>query len=349
MSQDISMKNTKKELIEMIEKMQKKMGEKEKSTLNPEKVKTEAKTKEVLKKAEEVTSSDLSTHINGLKVAINQELSTLADKIESEAKKYTIIQESINLKQAELTEIYEIENQASSLAAIIESNHQAKEVFEADISLKRERLEKEIRDTRSSWEDEKKIYKEIQAEKKKNNEKEHKREEDEYAYNLQRSRAIEENTFSDKLAVVEKEIKEKKEQIDRLVEEKTTSLNTREQQIIEREKTMDKLEKNVSNFPKEMEAAIAAAIEKKENEITTFFEQEKALLSKGYEGEQKVLEAKISALESLTKDQSKQIEKLNSQQEKAYQQVQDIAARAVAGASERPQSITVKAVEREAK
>lgn len=349
MTQDISMKNTKKEMIEMIEKMQEKMSEKEKSTLNPQKVRTEAKAKEVLKKAEEVTGSDLTTHINGLKVSINQELSALAEKIDSEAKKYTIIQESINLKQAELAEIYEIEKQASSLAAIIESNHQAKEVFEADISLKRERLEKEIRDTRSSWEDEKNISKEIHTEKKKVNEKERKREEDEYAYNLQRSRAIEENNYTDKLAVLEKEIGEKKEQIDRLVEEKTNSLNTREQQIIEREKGIDKLDKTVSNFPKELESAINAAIEKKEKEITTFFEQEKALLSKGYEGEQRVLETKISALESLTKDQAKQIDKLNSQQEKAYQQVQDIAARAVTGASERPQSITVKAVETEAK
>ena len=38
---------------------------------------------------------------------------------------------------------------------------------------------------------------------------------------------------------------------------------------------------------------------------------------KGFEGEKNVLKAKIEALESLTKDQGKQIEKLNNQQEKA--------------------------------
>lgn len=62
----------------------------------------------------------------------------------------------------------------------------------------------------------------------------------------------------------------------------------------------------------------------------------------------KVLEAKISALESLVKDQAKQIEKLNNQQEKAYQQVQDIAAKAaVKGVTGRPQAITVKTAERD--
>ncbi len=347
MTQDVSMKNTKKELLEIIGKMQRELSEKEKSMLNPEKVKAETKTKEVLRKAEEVTSSDLTVQINNLKAAINLELASLAEKIELEAKKYTILQESVDLKQAELEEIYGIEKQAASLAAILESNRQVKEQFEAEMALQREKLEREIRETRAAWEEEKKSYKEALAEEKKNREKERKREEEEYGYNLQRSRAIEENNFADKLAAIEKEIADKKEQIDKYVEEKNTLLKEREQQIIEREKTMVQLEKEVENFPKELETAIHSAIEKKENELTTLFHQEKALLSKGYEGEQKVSEAKIFALESLVKDQAKQIEKLNNQQEKAYQQVQDIAAKAVTGASERPRSITVKAAERE--
>ncbi len=347
MTQDVSMKNTKKELLEIIGKLQKEMSEKEKNMLNPEKVKAETKTKEVLKKAEEVTRSDLTSQINNLKAAINREFSVLAEKIESEASKYTILQESINIKQAELEDIYGIEKQAASLAAILESNRQVKEKFEAEMTLQREKLDREIRETRAAWEEEKKSYNEALKEEKKNSEKEQKREEEEYTYNQQRSRGIEENNFADELAGIEKEIADKMEQIDKHVEEKTALLNDREQQIIEREKTMDQLETEVENFPKELETAIHSAMEKKDNELTTLFHQEKALLAKGYEGEQNVFEAKNYALESLVKDQAKQIEKLNNQQERAYQQVQDIAAKAVTGAAERPQAITVKAVERE--
>jgi hypothetical protein len=347
MIQDVSMKNTKKELLDIIEKIQREMNEKEKRLLNPEKVKKEAKVKEVILEAEKITSSDLSTTIHDLKVAITQELSDLAEKIEVEAKKYTAIQESIELKQAELEEIYGIEKHAASLAAILESNSHVKEQFETKMSQKREKLEDEINETRSTWENEKKNYKENLTEEKKNKEKERKREEDEYKYNLHRSRAIEENNFADKLAMLEKEIEEKNEKIEKHVEEKTALLNDREQQIIQREKTMGELEKSVRSFPGELDKSINSAIKKKENELTTFFNQEKALLTKGLEGEQKVLEAKIAALESLVKDQAGQIEKLNNQQEKAYQQVQDIASKAVTGAAERPQAITVKMTERD--
>ncbi len=349
MTQDVSMKNTKKELLEIIQHMQKEMRAKEESKLNPEKVKTEAKAKEIITKAEEVTKSDLTSKIDGLKMAINKELTSLADKIESEAKKYTVVQEAIELKQAELKEIYGIEEQAASLAAILESNHQVKANFKTEMAAKREQLEKEIRETRQAWDEEKKSHKDAMAEENKIQDKERNREEEEYTYTLQRTRAIEQNVYQDKIAAIEREIDEKKEQTDKQNEEKTARLKEREQRISEREITMEHLEEKVENFPKELQDTVDLAVERKETELTTLFQQEKALLTKGYEGEHNVLEAKISALESLVQDQTKQIEKLTNQHEKAYQQVQDIASKAVVGAAERPQSITVKAIEGERK
>jgi len=346
MDQDISMKNTKKELLEVIEKMQREVAEKEEQKLNPEKVKTEAKKRETIKKAEEITKSDLSAQIHELKIAINGELSTLAESIESEAKKYTVIQDSIALKQSELEEIYGIEKQAASLAVILESQNQVKEEFQAEMSQKREKLALEIATTKASWELERKDYKESLAEEKSKTEKERKRDEDEYQYSLQRSRALAEDDFADKIATLEKEISEKKEQLDKHVQEKTVSLDDRTRQFVAREENMDELEAKVAGFPAELEATINSTIKQKEKELTAIYEQEKALLTKGFEGDHKVFEAKISALESLVKDQAKQIEKLSNQQEKAYQQVQDIAAKAVTGASERPQAITVKTVEK---
>lgn len=347
MAEDISMKNTKKELLEVIENMQREINKKEQSLLNPEKVKKEAVTKEVIKQAEEITGSDLTTQIHNLKVGITQELSELADKIAFEAKKYTVLQEAIQSKQAELDEIYGIENHAASLAAIIESNNYVREQFETEMTQQREKFEKERKETRAAWEDEKKDYKETVAEEQKGRAKERKREEDEYQYSIQRSRSLAENNYADKVAALEKEIEEKKETLDKHIEEKTALLNDREKQLILREQTMETLERSVDNFPVEQETAVNSAIERKEQELTTSFAQEKALLTRGADGDQRVLETKISALESLVSDQAKQIEKLNTQQEKAYQQVQDIAAKAVTGAAERPQNITVKTVERD--
>lgn len=56
-TEDLSMKNTKKELLEAIHKMQQETALREKSKLNPEKVKTETKIRETTKKAEEISES----------------------------------------------------------------------------------------------------------------------------------------------------------------------------------------------------------------------------------------------------------------------------------------------------
>ena len=220
-------------------------------------------------------------------------------------------------------------------------------VDETDITHQREKLEDEIKETQTTWENKKKDYKETQIEEQKTRAKERKREEDEYTYNLHRSRSLEENNYADKLTALEKEIEGKRETIDKHVEEKTVLLNDREQLLAQREQTMETLERSVESYPTELKTAVNSAIEQKETELSTSFNQEKALLTKGAEGDQKVLETKISAFESLVSDQARQIEKLNNQQEKAYQQVQDIASKAVIGAAERPQAITVKTVERD--
>lgn len=348
MTQDPSMKNTKVELLDIIDKMQQEIADKEKTMLKPEKLKKQVKAREVVEQTEQITKTDVSTQIHNLKMTVVDELSDLAEKIQSKAKKYTLIQEAIELKQAELEEIYGIEKHAATLAAILESNNRVKEEFDEEMRMKQEELEQQISETRAAWAVEKKNYQADLAEEKKKTEKDHKREEDEYSYNLQRTRAIEENEYTDKISTLEKEIADKKEKLDKQVEDTTALLDDREKVVAKREEAMGTLEESVSNFPTDLEKAITIAVEQKENELNMFFNQEKALLTKGLEGEQKVLEAKISAMESLVKDQANQIDQLTTQQERAYKHVQDIAEKAVAGASERPQAITIKTSERDA-
>ncbi len=92
----------------------------------------------------------------------------------------------------------------------------------------------------------------------------------------------------------------------------------------------------------ELNESVKSAVEEIKERLAADFTQKEKLLQKGFEGEINVLTAKISAFETLFKEQNKQIEKLNLQQEKAYEKVQDIANKAVTGAAERLQNITVK-------
>lgn len=57
------------------------------------------------------------------------------------------------------------------------------------------------------------------------------------------------------------------------------------------------------------------------------------LLTKGFGGKVQVLESRIASLTDLVPWQVKQIDALTGQQERAYEKVQDIASKAVAGAT----------------
>ena len=63
-------------------------------------------------------------------------------------------------------------------------------------------------------------------------------------------------------------------------------------------------------------------------------EAKETLLRKTFEGERNVLQAKIEMLERKTQEQSEQIGRLLQQLETAYQKVQDLAAKALGGASD---------------
>lgn len=354
--QDASMKNTKKEMLAIIQKLQKEIEEREKTKLNAEQVREETKKIKTVEQADKTAASNLSTELHSLKISINKELSALSDKIEVEAEKYTNLNQAISLKQAELEEIYGIEKEAAKLAAILEAQNQTKEEFENEMTEKRERqeseltakrdqLEKQIFETKTAWEKEKAEYIERFAEEKGKIEKEQIRENEEYEYQLKRTREFELNKFADEKEQLEKEIQLKKDEFEQFRQTKSTELDEREKHVAERELIMDELREKVDTFPAQLEKDINSAVKQSEKILSSQFSQNEALLTKGFEGEKNVLETRIFSLESLVKDQAKQIDKLNAQQEKAYKQVQDIASKAVTGSADRPQNITVQTAE----
>ena len=354
--QEASMKNTKKEMLDIIQILQKEIEEREKNKLNANQVREETKKIKTVEKADKTATSNLSSELHSLKISINKELTTLSDKIEAEAEKYENLNQAIKLKQTELEEIYGIEKEAAKLAVILEAQNQTKEDFEKEMAEKRERQENEltakadqlentIAETKTAWEKEKAEDLETFAEEKSKNEKEQIRENEEYEYQLKRTRELEQNKFADEKEQIEREIKQKKDEFEQFRQTKSIELDEREKHVAERESIVDELREKVDSFPAQLEKTVNSAVKQSDNLLSDRFSQNEALLLKGFEGEKNVFETRIISLESLVKDQAKQIDKLNTQQEKAYKQVQDIASKAVAGSAERPQNITVKTAE----
>ncbi len=84
---------------------------------------------------------------------------------------------------------------------------------------------------------------------------------------------------------------------------------------------------------KEVETAVNKAVEETTKKLKGEAAKNEEILRKEFDGERNVLKTKIESLSKIAADQTKQIDNLSQQLEKAYGKVQDIAVKAVEGSA----------------
>jgi len=322
----LSMSNTKKEMLETYNALLKQLQEKREAELKPEKKIEEKKQKEVVKVAETLSSEGVVRDIGNLKLEIGKRLTHISDGLEEEVDKFKKIQKAIELKEGELTELYEIERSAETLAALIESQNQKRQEFESEMATRKEELNQEIRTVREGWEKEKKEHEAEVKERDAAEAKRRERENEEYGYDFKREQQLAKDKFEDEKAKTEKEIQLKKEHMEK-------ELAERERAIAEKEEELNELRTKVTAFPKEMEEAVNKVVKETTERIALEAKNREELMRKEFDGERNVLTTRIESLEKTVKEQSGQIANLSGQLEKAYQKVQDIAVKSVEGSS----------------
>ncbi|OIP34774.1 MAG: hypothetical protein COW04_11975 [Deltaproteobacteria bacterium CG12_big_fil_rev_8_21_14_0_65_43_10] len=323
---EISMSNTKQEMLATYNALLKQLHEKEEAEPKPEKKMEEKKMKEVVAVADSLSSEGVVKGISSLKLEVGKMLTQISDRLEEEVNKFKGIQKAIEIKEGELKEVYEIERSAATLVALIESQNQKRREFESEIVGRKEELNREIQTISAEWEKEKNIHEADVKEREATEAKRREREKEEYHYAFKREQQLAKDNFEDEKAKLEREIQLKKEQMEK-------DLAEREKAIAERENELNELQKKVSAFPKEMETAVNKAIKETTEKILLEATNKENLLKKEFNGERNVFTSRIESLEKTVKEQTEQIAKLSEQLEKAYQKVQDIAVKAVEGSS----------------
>jgi hypothetical protein len=322
----ISLSNTKQEMLAAYNAVLKQLQEKEEAELKPEKKMEERKTKEVVELAEGLSTEGVVKGISNLKLEISTMLTQISDRMEEEVNKFRGIHKAIELKEKEIKELYEIERNAASFAALIEVQNRKRQEFEKEMAEEKEALTREIESTRQEWEEERETHdaeiKERDAEEKKKRQ----RESEDFAYNFKREQQLVKDKFEDEKTKLEKEIQLKKEEMEK-------ELTEREKVVAEKEKELEALRNKASVFPAEMEASVKKAIQEITEKLTLENKNKVDLLTKEFEGERKMLATRIEALEKTGKEQSERIQNFTQQLEKAYQKVQDIAVKAVEGSA----------------
>jgi hypothetical protein len=318
--------STKQEMLDAYNTVLKQLEAQKELDLKPEKKLEEKKTKEVIQVADSLSTEGIARETSNLKIEAGKMLAQISDRMEEEINRYKTIQNAVTLKEKELHELYEIEKSAMTLAALIESQNQKRQVFESEIAAKKEDLNQEIEASRAEWEKEKNDYEGMIKERDIAEKKRRDREKEEYDYAFKREQKLAKDKFEDEKAKLEKDIQLKKEQME-------GELKIREKAVAGQEAELNELRKKVAAFPKEMEAAVGNAIKETAERINLEAKNREELLKKDSGGEKNVLTTRIESLEKTVKEQSERIVKLNQQLEKAYQQVQDIAVKTIEGTS----------------
>jgi hypothetical protein len=333
----LTMANTKKEMLQVYQRVLKQLQEKQQAEMKPEAAVAERKRSKAIAVADEVSSASIASQIASLKSEVGKTLNELADRLEQETAKYTQVKTAVESAEAELGEIYDIEKAAASLAALLEAQQREREAFETEMAEKREQLEYDIATHREAFDYEVKTQREQWKKEKAENDaaskeqaaadkKQRQREQEEWKYQFERDKQVAEEQRQDALAKLDREIQLKKEQLEKVLSE-------REAAVAAAEAELQSLRARAEGFPSELDQAVARAVQ----ETTERLERERAhavdLLQKEHAGERNVLNSRIEALQNTVDKQAEQLAKASLQLEHSYGQVQDIALKAIEGSS----------------
>lgn len=322
----VTMANTKREMLAAYKQLLKRLEGERKTAMKPEKEIRQKQDAKAVEAADALSTEGIGREIGKLKSEIGRVLGELSDKMEDEVAKYLRVKRAVEIKEKELEEIYEIQKQASSLAALIEAQKEKRETFDAQMAEQKEELEYEIEATREEWKEEQAAHEAEIKERDAAEKKQRDREAEEHKYKVAREKQLAKEDFEYEKAKLQREIQLNKEEMER-------DLAARQKALSEGEAELEGLRQRAAAFPGELEATVSKAVAEATERVKREADVREELLKKDAEGERNVLNSRIEALQQTVAEQSAHVARLSAQIEKSYTQVQDIAVKAIEGSA----------------
>lgn len=253
--------------------------------------------------------------ITSLGLEISRALSDISGKLTQEVERLAAVREAVALETDELQRLHKIDIAATALDQLVQ-----------DYAREKDRLEAEIAAQRAAWEEESRNTERERKEQEESLKKARTREIEEYEYkkNLERKKA--QDKYEEDQRLLEKKNKERQETLEKSWQQRETALKEQEQELLRLRKEAQEFPETLKTENEKAGVLAAKAAEQK-------FEQEILLLKKEAETEKRLGSLQVKTLEETIARQAAQIAALQKQVDEAKQQVQDIAVKAIEGAS----------------
>jgi len=264
---------------------------------------------------EGLTVEGIVQRISGLGLEVARALSDISAKLTDETQMLASVREAVALERKELERLHKIDIAATTLDQMVQ-----------DFTREKQQLEAEISSQRGVWEQESDRVERDRREQEEALKKQRQREIEDYEYKRNMERKKAQDKYEEEVRQTEKKNAEKQETLE-------NSWKQREAALKEQEEELSRLRKESADFPARLQREAAAAAAQARSETEARLEQQTLVLRKDAEAEQRLGELRAKTLEELVARQQAQIAALERQLADAKQQVQDIAVKAIEGAS----------------
>jgi colicin import membrane protein len=270
---------------------------------------------ETRQSVERISVEGVVEKISGLGLEVSKSLADLSEKLVQEVNRLAAVREAVALEQREIDRLHKIDVAATALDQLVEDYARQKEQLGAEVAAQRAAWTEEARQTERDRKEQEETLK-----------KQRQREIDEYEYKKALDRKKAQDKYEEEVKLLENQNKQKQESLERSWREREAALKEREEELL-------RLKKEAGDFParlqQESERIAAEATRAAEQK----WEQQITLLKKDNETEKRVAELRIKTLEETLARQAAQTEGLQKQLDEAKRQVQEIAVKAIEGAS----------------
>jgi colicin import membrane protein len=253
--------------------------------------------------------------ISKLGLDISRALSGISEKLVEEVNQLATLRQAVSLERQELDRLHKIDVAATALDQLVQEYEKQKQQLEGEITAQR-----------SVWEENVQTAERERKEQDDALKKQRQREIDDYEYKKSQERKRAQDKYDEESRQREKENREHQEALEK-------AWTQREAALGEREEELSRLRKEAADFPARLQREVQQATTLAAKEAKQQADQQALLLKKEAESDRRVAELQIKTLEDMVSRQNAQIADLQKQMDDAKKQVQEIAVRAIEGAS----------------
>ena len=335
MSKRVSDRNTKAEILEAYQELSKEknalQAQVKKQNSNPnliqqtatEDIKPMIATPSIKKPKMQQTIDNLLL----LQAGFGGAISELSEQLTSEAIQLGELRQAVTNERQQLEELHNLDTvEDDTLETLVKRYEDNAKTFGEELTRQRETLEQEILEQQKSWQKEQEEHQRTVKERNETYKKSRQRDQESYDYNLKLQRDIDIDNYEQNKKSLYKELEESQQ-------EQEKQWSEREKTISEREKFYAEVKAKVDEFSQKLEDTIKRGKDNGRN-IGNYQAKIKAdLLAKEVEGQKQYYELRVKSLMETIQSQDARLQTLSKQLDSALKQVQDLAVKAIEGAS----------------